>query len=51
MTIETMRDGSFIIYEIVEGTLCQRKFYYTSKKEAIEAFNKYFKENKDAISI
>lgn len=52
MTVEVMRDGSYMIYEIIDGELCQRKFYYTSKKESIKEFNKYFKEGKDvAINI
>jgi hypothetical protein len=44
MTVEVMRDGSYMIYEIIDGELCQRKFYYTSKKESIKEFNKYFKK-------
>jgi hypothetical protein len=51
MVVETMRDGSYLIYEIIDDQLKQRKFYYNSKEKAIEEFNKYFKEDKDAINI
>lgn len=49
MVVETMRDGSYLIYETIDGQLCQRKFYYTSIDESIEEFNKYFKGEKDGI--
>jgi hypothetical protein len=51
MVVETMKDGSYLIYEIIDDQLKQRKFYYNSKEKAIEEFNKYFKEDKDAINI
>jgi len=47
MVVETMRDGGYLIYEIIDSQLKQRKFYYTSKERSIEEFNTYFKENKD----
>jgi len=50
MTVETMRDGSYLIYEIINGQLVQRKFYYTSKEKSIDEFNKHFKENKDGTN-
>ena len=48
MTVEVMRDGSYMIYEVIDGQLCQRKFYYPSKQQSIDEFNKYFKGDKDA---